>query len=66
MAQTMLTLRVPEAIVKRADSLVRRLARDPEITALGVPTRSDVVRLAITHGLAHLESKYGKKGGRKR
>ena len=66
MAQIPLSLRIPASLVRRADALVRSLAKDPEVVALGTPSRSHVIRLAITHGLTLLESKYGKKGGRKR
>ena len=55
------TLRIPEAILERADALISHLESDPAIAALGRDvTRSDVLRTAILRGLAVIEAEAGK------
>ncbi len=52
-------LRLPPAQLRRADALVRRVAKDPAVTVVGRVSRSLVLRLALQEGLATLEQRYG-------
>ena len=46
------------ADLRRADSLVRRVAKDRMAASLGNVTRSTVLRLALSRGLEALEKQY--------
>jgi hypothetical protein len=45
-------------LLDRADALIAIMAADPEVRALGMPTRTAVLRLAIARGLRDLEGQY--------
>jgi len=51
-------LRLPDAMLRRADALVLRMADAPELAAAGRVTRSHVLREALSRGLRELERKY--------
>jgi hypothetical protein len=51
-------LRLTQDLLERADALIAVMAADPEVRALGMPTRTAVLRLAIARGLKHLERQY--------
>ena len=51
-------LRLTEDLLERADALIAVMAADPEVRALGMPTRTAVLRLAIARGLRDLERQY--------
>lgn len=53
--QTPINLRLPEAMVTRADALVPRVSAASELATAMTITRSDVLRLAILRGLEALE-----------
>ena len=51
-------LRLTQDLLERADALIAIMAADPEVRALGMPTRTAVLRLAIARGLQALERQY--------
>jgi hypothetical protein len=51
-------LRLTRDLLERADALIAMMAADPEVRALGMPTRTAVLRLAIARGLRDLEHQY--------
>jgi len=51
-------LRLTQDLLERADGLITVMAADPEVRALGMPTRTAVLRLAIARGLRDLEGQY--------
>ena len=51
-------LRLTHDLLERADALISIMAADPEVRALGMPTRTAVLRLAIARGLQDLERQY--------
>jgi hypothetical protein len=51
-------LRLTQDLLERADALITIMAADPEVRALGMPTRTAVLRLAIARGLRDLERQY--------
>ncbi len=51
-------LRLTHDLLERADALFTVMAADPEVRALGMPTRTAVLRLAIARGLRDLERQY--------
>jgi hypothetical protein len=51
-------LRLTHDLLERADALIAVMAADPEVRALGMPTRTAVLRLAIARGLRDLERQY--------
>jgi hypothetical protein len=51
-------LRLTRDLLERADALIAVMAADPEVRALGMPTRTAVLRLAIARGLKDLERQY--------
>jgi hypothetical protein len=51
-------LRLTHDLLERADALIGVMAADPEVRALGMPTRTAVLRLAIARGLRDLEGQY--------
>jgi hypothetical protein len=56
--QTPTQLRLTQDLLERADALIEVMAADPEVRALGMPTRTAVLRLAIARGLRDLEGQY--------
>jgi hypothetical protein len=56
--QTPTQLRLTQDLLERADALIAVMAADPEVRALGLPTRTAVLRLAIARGLQDLERQY--------
>lgn len=55
---SIVTLRLPQTLLDRADRLIERLARDEEAVLLGRVSRSIVLRLALLRGLEQLESQH--------
>jgi hypothetical protein len=53
---TIITLRLPQSLVDRADALIDSLAQDEEALLLGRVSRSIVLRLAVLRGLETLEA----------
>ena len=51
-------LRLTQDLLERADALIEVMAADPEVRALGMPTRTAILRLAIARGLRDLECQY--------
>ena len=51
-------LRLTQDLLERADALIEVMAADPEVRALGMPTRTALLRLAIARGLRDLERQY--------
>jgi len=51
-------LRLTQDLLERADALIAVMAADAEVRALGMPTRTAVLRLAIARGLRDLERQY--------
>jgi hypothetical protein len=51
-------LRLTQDLLERADGLIEVMAADPEVRALGMPTRTAVLRLSIARGLRDLEGQY--------
>jgi hypothetical protein len=45
-------------LLARADALIAAMAADPEVRALGRPTRTAVLRVALACGLRDLERQY--------
>jgi hypothetical protein len=58
------SIRLPAAVLDRADVLVAILNRKPSLTALGPVTRSAVLRLAMIEGLDVLERRHKRGGAR--
>ena len=56
--ESRLVLRVQASIAKRADELRPRVARDPNLSAVGRISRSTVLKLALLRGLDVLEQEY--------
>src|SRR5882672_5630504 len=48
---TIITLRLPQSLVDRADALIADLAEDEESLLLGRVSRSIVIRLSVLRGL---------------
>ena len=57
-AKTPTQLRLTQDLLERADAMIAVMAADPEVRALGMPTRTAVLRLAIARGLRDLECQY--------
>lgn len=51
-------IRVPLELAKVLDELIPLVQVDPEYLAFGEVTRSDVARLCMAKGAAHLRGKY--------
>jgi hypothetical protein len=58
LTKTPTQLRLTHDLLERADALIAVMAADPEVRALGMPTRTAVLRLAIARGLRDLERQY--------
>jgi hypothetical protein len=54
----LLSVRVSPDLLKRADRLVPKVARDKTVTAIGNVSRSTIVKLALMRGLDALEAEY--------
>lgn len=52
------SIRLPKDVLKRAESLTRRVSKDSSVAALGKVTRSTVLKLAVMRGLEVLEAEY--------
>lgn len=61
-ARSPINLRLPPALISRADALVSLAGAAPELAMAGTVTRSDVLRLAVLRGLADLEAEFGEQG----
>ena len=57
-SKTPTQLRLTQDLLERADALIAVMAANPEVRALGMPTRTAVLRLAIARGLRDLEHQY--------
>ncbi len=57
-AQT--ALRIEVQMLKRAELLVPQLSKDPLMRAIGQVSRSSVLRVALSKGLAALEREHGR------
>jgi ribosomal protein S9 len=57
-AKTPTELRLTQDLLEGAGALIEVMAADPEVRALGMPTRTAVLRLAIARGLLELERQY--------
>ena len=53
---SIVTLRLPQTLIDRADALIESLAREEEAVLLGRVSRSIVLRLAVLRGLEQLEA----------
>lgn len=53
---SIVTLRLPKALLSRADSLVPRLRENDDIFVVGRLSRSVVLRLAVLRGLEQMEA----------
>ena len=51
-------LRLTQDLLERADALIAVMAADPEVRAVGLPTRTAVFRVALARGLRDLERQY--------
>jgi hypothetical protein len=49
-------------LLARAEALIAAMAADPEVRALGRPTRTAVLRVALACGLRDLERRYQPQG----
>ena len=54
-----INVRLPSAMVARADALLEVATAAPELATVGTATRSDVLRLALLRGLAVVEAELG-------
>lgn len=57
-ADARISIRVPRDIVKRAEAIRPRMAKDRAIATLGKVTPSTVFKLALLRGLEALEAEY--------
>jgi hypothetical protein len=57
-AQPPMQLQLTQDLLARADALIAAMAADPEVRALGMPTRTAVLRVALACGLRDLERQY--------
>jgi hypothetical protein len=57
-AKTPTQLPLTQELLARADALIAVMAADPEVRALGMPTRTAVLRVALACGLRDLERQY--------
>jgi hypothetical protein len=54
---TVVTLRLPRAMLERADALIPKLRHDDELMMIGRVSRSIILRLALLRGLEVLENR---------
>jgi hypothetical protein len=57
-AKPPMQLQLTQDLLARADALIAAMAADPEVRALGMPTRTAVLRVALACGLRDLERQY--------
>ena len=57
-ADKKLSLRVTADVLRRADALRLKVARNPNVLPLGQVTQSTVLKLALLRGLDALEAEY--------
>lgn len=58
---TLISLRLPPATLKRLDALAKRMERDPDATVHGEKiSRSDAIRAVVAEGLDTLERRYNR------
>lgn len=57
-ADKKLSLRVTPDVLKRADALRGKVAKDHTVVPLGKVTQSTIMKLALLEGLAVLEQRY--------
>ena len=58
---TIITVRLPQSFVDRADALIANLAKEEESLLLGRVSRSIVLRLAVLRGLETLEAQVARR-----
>jgi hypothetical protein len=58
---TIITVRLPQSFVDRADALIANLAKEEESLLLGRVSRSIVLRLAVLRGLEALEAQVARR-----
>jgi hypothetical protein len=58
---TIITVRLPQSFVDRADALIASLAKEEESLLLGRVSRSIVLRLAVLRGLEALEAQVARR-----
>ncbi len=51
-------LPLTQDLLERADALIAVMAADPDVRAVGMPTRASVLRVALACGLRDLERQY--------
>jgi len=59
---TIVTLRLPQSMVDRADALIPRLKEEDQMLMVGRVSRSIVLRLAVLKGLEALEAQAQESG----
>jgi len=57
-ADARVSIRVPREVLRRAEGLRPRIARDRSVAMLGKVTQSTVLKLALLRGLDALEAEY--------
>jgi hypothetical protein len=57
-ADARVSIRVPREVMKRAEGLRPRIAKDRSVAMLGKVTQSTVLKLALMRGLDALEREY--------
>jgi hypothetical protein len=63
---TIITVRLPQSFVDRADALIDNLAKEEESLLLGRVSRSIVLRLAVLRGLEALEAQVARRASEPR
>jgi hypothetical protein len=63
---TIITVRLPQSFVDRADALIDNLAKEEESLLLGRVSRSIVLRLAVLRGLEALEAQVARRNAEPR
>ncbi len=54
-SETLISIRLPKALLKRVDALVKTLARNPAFSAMTRVTRSGILKAALVEGLPIVE-----------
>lgn len=63
---TIVTLRLPQSLVDRADALIPKLRDDDQMLMVGRISRSIVLRLSVLKGLEALEAQVEESSSNKR
>ena len=63
---TIVTLRLPQSLVDRADALIAKLRDDDQMLMVGRVSRSIVLRLSVLKGLEALEEQVAESTSTKR